>query len=116
MPRPRGSAAAREACTHGHSYPENLAFYKTGISYCAECKRIRARTYWQDRYPPAIHDDIAVERAIAGDPPDRLAASERAAAVLALTARGLPASLVAEQVRCSKRTVHRIRSRYATAA
>lgn len=115
MARPRGSAASRPACKHGHPYPQNLARDKQGRTYCAECKRIRARAYWRENHPPAVHDPVAVDRAVAGDPPEHLAPSERTAAVQALTERSISARQIAERIGCSQRTVHRARRRPAAA-
>lgn len=112
-------AATRSACRHGHPWPQHLAYNNRDHAYCAECNRIRARASRRRTYvpvPPTEPDPIAVERAVAGDPPDRLTASERAAAVLALTQRNVSARQIAERIGCSQRTVHRARSRYAAAA
>lgn len=109
-------AADRPSCKHGHPYPQNLRSARNGHVYCATCDSIRGRKYRRRNYMPVEPDAIAIERAVAGAPPARLTPRERAAAVLALTERGLAAWRIAEQVGCSKRTVHRVRGRYATAA
>lgn len=96
-------------CRYGHPFPENLAYLPNGWLYCRECSRQR----YQSRTEP---DWVAIERAAAGDPPDRLTPRERAAAVTQLVNRQLPARLIAERVRCSKRTVHRVRARRREAA
>lgn len=93
------------ACRHGHPFPENLAFGVNGWVFCRECRRIRDRA----RYVPAHPDEAAIDRATAGDPPDRLTPRERHAAIHQLDARRLSAAVIAERVRCSTRTVHRAR-------
>ena len=110
MARPRGWAAAQPACKHGHPYPQNLAYDKQGLTHCAECARIRWRRWWQEQ-PPVGPDPIAIERAITGDPPERLTPRERQAAALQLDAWGYSADQIAQRVGCTKRTVHRIRAR-----
>lgn len=116
MARPRGWAATRTACNHGHPYPQNLSYDKHGYGYCAECKRIRNRAWKRENRPALGHDPVAVERAVAGEPPERLVSSERTAAVQVLTARDFSAREIAERIGCSQRTVHRARSRTAAAA
>jgi hypothetical protein len=101
------TAADPPACTHGHSYPENKRRAKDGHLYCLACKRLRDR----ERYVPVQPDDSAIERAVAGDPPDRLSPRERHAAIRRLSRSDYPAAVIAEHVRCSPRTVHRARSR-----
>lgn len=105
-------AATRPICKHGHPWPEHLAFNNRGHATCAECTRISHRRH----YVPIEPDEAAIQRAVAGDPPPRLSPRERAAAVLTLTARNVAAWRIAEQIGCSQRTVHRVRSRYAAAA
>jgi hypothetical protein len=61
-------------------------------------------------------DEVAIERAVMGDPPDDLTATERAAAVAVLAARGLSARGIAERLGCTSRTVQRIRARLVNAA
>lgn len=95
--------AARPTCKHGHPFPDNRRQLPNGWTYCLACER--------GKYRPATPDESAVERAISGNPPDRLTPRERELAVLALTRRGLPARAIAEHVRCTPRTVHRIRNR-----
>lgn len=97
------------SCRYGHPFPENLAYLPNGWLYCRECSRQRYRS----RSEP---DWVAIERAAAGDPPGRLTPRERATAVAQLDKQRLPARLIAERVRCSKRTVHRVRSRQRAAA
>lgn len=118
MGRPRGWAAQQPTCKNGHPYPQNLALDSKGQSYCAECKRIRWREWWHRNYVyvPAEPDEVAIARAVRGDRPDRLTYREREAAVLELTARGLSARQIAEQLGCSQRTVHRARNRQTAAA
>lgn len=59
-------------------------------------------------------DEVAVLRAVAGDPPQRLNPAERAAAVLQLHERQLPPEVIAERVGCSVRTVWRVYHRART--
>ncbi|MCI3279190.1 helix-turn-helix domain-containing protein [Streptomyces cylindrosporus] len=59
---------------------------------------------------------MAIERAVAGDPPERLTPRERAAAVRKLSERGLSAEEIAEHVRCSPRNVYYLRSTFRRAA
>lgn len=106
-------ASDRTTCKHGHPFPECLTYDRRGYTRCVECDRIKSRRYSQTMRAP---DPTAIERAIQGDPPDRLTPRERAAAVLALTERNVAAWRIAEQLGCSQRTVHRVRSRYAAAA
>ncbi|MFD3535340.1 helix-turn-helix domain-containing protein [Streptomyces sp. NPDC058664] len=105
-----------ERCAHGHPYPENLVVDARGWTSCRECRRMAYRRWYHAHYVPAAPDEIAVERVVLGDPPPRLTPSERAAAIRRLDARGLSARQIAEQTRCTPRTVHRIRSRIRTAA
>jgi DNA-binding NarL/FixJ family response regulator len=95
------------ACRHGHPFPENAARDSRGWLYCRECNRVRARR------PAAEPDEAAIERAAAGDPPERLTPRERQAAITRLDQRGLSSAAIAERIRCSRRTVHRARSRAA---
>ncbi|MFF2852616.1 helix-turn-helix domain-containing protein [Streptomyces sp. NPDC058001] len=94
------------ACRHGHPFPENAARDNNGWLYCRECRRACARA----RYQPAQPDEIAIVRAVAGDPPDRLTPRERTAAIVRLEVRSLSARVIAERVHCNPRTVHRARS------
>lgn len=97
-------------CRHGHPWPENRRESSDGWSYCLECKRARQRRWWAENYPPEQPDEVAIQRATAGDPPGRLTQRERHAAIRQLDAKGLSAAVIAERVRCSKRTVHRARA------
>ncbi|MEU6979650.1 helix-turn-helix domain-containing protein [Streptomyces sp. NPDC046371] len=92
------------ACPHGHPFPENLYIDTRGWTCCRQCWRTEPD-------PPDPPDPVAIDRAVAGDPPERLSARERAAAVARLDARGLSAEQVAERIRCTPRTVYRIRKR-----
>lgn len=107
-------AASRPTCKHRHPYPKHLAYDFKGHAVCTECARTRKRDYRANG--PSTPDPVAIERAVAGDPPERLTPRERQAAVIRLTARALSARQIAERVGCAERTVHRIRSRHATAA
>lgn len=110
------TTADSPACRHGHTFPENRAYDTNGWLYCLECKRTRSRANRTRTYQPAQPDQAAIERAVAGEPPERLTPRERTAAISQLDARQLPAQTIAERIHCSKRTVHRARSRTKTAA
>ncbi|MFF1499712.1 helix-turn-helix domain-containing protein [Streptomyces sp. NPDC058316] len=103
-------------CRHGHPFnADNEAFNAGGHRYCRACVRQRQRGR-RRTWAPVAPDEIAIERAIAGDPPERLTPRERAQAVLVLRARQISAEQVAEHVRCTPRTVWRIQARYQAAA
>ncbi|MEU8839985.1 hypothetical protein AB0D97_12760 [Streptomyces roseus] len=104
-------AANRDACLHNHLWPEHLAYDYRGWGYCRACQRGWIQNRQSTGYIPAVPDEAAVKRAVLGDPPARLTPREREIAVRSLTDRGLPAWLIAEHVRCTPRTVHRIRTR-----
>lgn len=107
------ATADSPSCRHGHAWPENRRENSNGWTYCLACKRARQRHWWTENNPPAQPDEIAIQRATAGDPPDRLTPRERHAAIARLDRRDLPAAVIAEHVRCSPRTVHRARSKRA---
>lgn len=109
------SQPASPTCKHGHPYPDNLAHRPNGWAYCRACARIRSRNWFATNRAGAGPDDAAIARAVAGDPPARLTPRERHAAIAQLDAQRLPASVIAERVHCSKRTVHRARAKGATA-
>jgi hypothetical protein len=82
--------------------------------YCNSCYTRWWRT--GDPRPPIKSldvDQIAVERAILGDPPARLNPFERLEVVAVLTRRGLSARQIAEHARCTTRTVTRNRTKLA---
>jgi hypothetical protein len=97
-------------CRHGHPFPENLGRNEKGHLICLECRGSRAPRQY---HVPAEPDPIAIERAVAGDPPEHLTPRERHAAIHQLDQWELPAAVIAERIRCSRRTVHRARSRTA---
>jgi transposase len=103
------TSQGQPACRNGHPWPENRRQYSNGWTYCWGCKRAGHRRWWAENYQPVQPDDIAIERAVAGDPPERLTPRERAAAVRQLDARRLSASVIASRVGCHERTVYRIR-------
>jgi len=116
-------------CRHGHPYPENAVRGADGWLRCRACMRASSRNanrqprpatvpqaavksaVQRPVYVPVQPDPAAIDRAVAGDPPARLTPRERHAAIHQLDARQLPASVIAERVRCSKRTVHRARTK-----
>jgi DNA-binding CsgD family transcriptional regulator len=101
-------------CRHGHPFPENRGFYANGWLYCLACSRARGRR--AAGYRAVEPDEMAIERAVAGDAPDRLTPRERAAAVRLLDRRGLSAVEIAERVLCSPRNVYYLRSTFRRAA
>jgi hypothetical protein len=104
------TTADSPACRHGHPFPQHLGRNEKGHLICLECKRIRVRKKARANYTPVQPDEVAIQRAAAGDPPDRLTPRERAAAIRQLDRRQLSAAVIAERVRCSRRTVHRRRA------
>ncbi|MFF5784216.1 helix-turn-helix domain-containing protein [Streptomyces sp. NPDC012693] len=117
--------AQQPTCRHGHPFPANLFRDNNGYARCRACNRARCHIYNHTRrqhtqrqrtYTPVTPDPIAIERAVMGDPPQRLTPRERADAVRLLDAQGLSVRQIAEHARCTPRTVHRIRSRIRTAA
>jgi len=122
------TTADSPACRHGHPFPENAARTAEGWLYCRECRRqtnraASARRYDRSRltqtphrYQPPEPDWAAIERATAGDPPERMTPRERAAAVAKLESWGLKTRLIAGRTRCHERTVYRIRARLAAVA
>jgi DNA-binding NarL/FixJ family response regulator len=98
-------------CRYGHPYDETNTYWWRGNRYCRACQRVAERRYRQ-RTP----DEMAILRAVMGDPPARLTAAERQAAVLRLRRRGLSAEAIAARVRCTPRTVWRIAARTREAA
>lgn len=106
--------AESPSCRHGHPFPENRAFQANGWMYCLGCSRERSRR--APGYRAVEPDEMAIERAVAGDPPERLTPRERAAAVRRLSKRGLSAEEIAEHVRCSPRNVYYLRSTFRRAA
>lgn len=93
-------------CRHGHPFPDNLGFNEKGHLICLYCRESRGVS----APGPVEPDPVAIERAVAGDPPARLIPRERHAAIRQLASRGLSAAAIAERVRCSSRTVYRARS------
>lgn len=75
----------------------------SGRRTCRTCRASRAAR-------PEV-DEVAVRRAAAGDPPDRLRPVDRAEAVVRLRGRGLTHAAIAERVGCSVRTVERVLAR-----
>lgn len=102
------------SCRYGHPFPENRAFYANGRMYCVACDRARGRRAVGHR--SVEPDEVAIERAVSGDAPERLTPGERAAAVRRLDRRGLSAAEIAERVRCSRRNVYYLRSAFRRAA
>lgn len=107
------------ACRHGHPFPENATRAYDGWLRCTACARERERTYAAAAYVPVQPDEpdeIAIERAVCGEPPARLTSRERAAAVRALAARRHPAPVIADRVGCHVRTVYRIKQQQGVTA
>lgn len=75
-----------------------------GRVYCRTCKRGEHDV-----------DEIAVVRAVRGEPPERLTPAEREAAVAQLLPKGLDVVEIARRVRCHRGQVRRIVSRLAAA-
>jgi transposase-like protein len=98
------------ACRHGHPFPQNLGYDDRGHLVCTACRRAHWREASARAYIPAQPDEAAIHRAAAGDPPERLTPRERAAAIRQLDRQEYSAAVIAERVRCSKRTVHRHRN------
>ena len=107
------TTADSPACRHGHPFPTNRGWNEKGHLICLACVRASNNAAKRRAYVPAQPDEAAVERATAGDPPERLTPRERHAAIHQLDAWQLSAAVIAERVRCSRRTVHRARSRTA---
>ncbi|MFD8234054.1 helix-turn-helix domain-containing protein [Streptomyces sp. NPDC059696] len=103
------TTADSAACRHGHPFPENLARDGRGYINCRECRRLHSADQSRRRYQPAEPDEAAIERAVAGDPPERLTPRERRAAIVRLDRQQMSSAVIARRVRCSRRTVHRVR-------
>lgn len=127
-------------CPNGHPRTaENLRLNHRGHKFCLPCRRETARAGYRRRWNKrhkghaiAIDragrrycrtcprtwsiDDAAIERAIAGDPPERLSVAERQEAVIRLRQLGVSGQKVAERVGCTDRTVWRILRRVEGAA
>lgn len=93
----------RSTCPNGHPFPENQR-QRGGRIYCSACRIAQRRN-------PITLDPVAVERAIAGNPPAHLNHLEIAEAVLALDRDGYTARQIADRVGCCRRTVIRVRVR-----
>lgn len=87
----------------GHCVIDTPRLTPNGVPYrrCLTCAPARRRSP-----RPSDVDEVAVVRAVAGDPPPRLLPAERRAAILQLRP-ALPVPVIAEVVRCSQRTVER---------
>ncbi|MFJ4974161.1 hypothetical protein ACIP6X_02220 [Streptomyces coeruleorubidus] len=105
------TTADSPACRHGHPFPENRTYDGRGYLICRECRRQHDRKQYLRSYMPAQPDEAAIERAAAGDPPERLTPRERHAAIARLDRQQLSSAVIAERVRCSRRTVHRARAK-----
>jgi hypothetical protein len=83
-----------------------------GGGLCNSCYHKRPRSTGHGRRGPYSDvDEIAVQRAIRGDPPARLNSGEITAAVTWLTLRGLSAAVIAGRLGVTPRTVTRARAR-----
>lgn len=104
------------ACQNGHPYPDNLRTDTNGWHYCAQCRRDKGKR-WRDRNPVRVQpDEVAILRAVEGDPPQRLTPRERTEAVRRMTSLGLSVNTIAARLRCHPDTVHRARARLKAAA
>jgi DNA-binding NarL/FixJ family response regulator len=79
----------------------------------ARSKRRTAGDSWAWAFPEP--DEVAVERAAAGEPPEELTWVERRAAIARCDQWGLPVRVIAERVGCTRQTVYYARSRRAAA-
>jgi DNA-binding NarL/FixJ family response regulator len=81
---------------------------------CASCVEQRGEYFPRaSRHANQWHrelDDVAVERALRGDPPARMTKAERLEVARKLTAQGVPAYKIARVVRTSVRTIERYRT------
>lgn len=98
-------------CRNGHPFPENAFRDSDGWLHCRSCVRASSSASKRNAYTPAQPDEVAIDRAVAGEPPQRFTPRERRAAIAQLDRRQLSAAVIAERVRCSRRTVHRARSK-----
>lgn len=62
-------------------------------------------------WTPPEPDEMAIERAAAGDPPPDLTWLERRAAIAQCDRWGLPARITAERLGCTRQTVYYARSK-----
>lgn len=97
-------------CRHGHPWPANQGRDNKGRLVCVACRRQHWREAFARAYMPAQPDEAAIQRAAAGDPPDRLTPRERRAAIQLLDRQHLSSAVIAERIRCSRRTIHRARA------
>jgi hypothetical protein len=104
------TTADSPACRHGHPFPQNLGRNDKDHLICIACRRTHWRQQHARRYVPAQPDEAAIQRAADGDPPERLTPRERHAAISLLEEQQMSAAVIAERVRCSRRTVHRTRA------
>ncbi|MBT2449452.1 helix-turn-helix domain-containing protein [Streptomyces sp. ISL-43] len=123
-----------EHCHRGHRLDDTNLFYNcNGTLLCRSCRHDIERAYRHRKFAQkhaghdvtqvsdnrrhcrtcrtADLDEVAVERATAGDPPAHLNTAERAAAVFQLTSKGLTNAAIAQRIRCHPRTVYAIRQR-----
>ncbi|GHB55911.1 hypothetical protein GCM10010331_49730 [Streptomyces xanthochromogenes] len=81
--------------------------------YRARSQRREAGDDWTWSAPEPDH--AAIARAAAGDPPPELTPAERHAAIAQCDQWGLPASVTARRVGCTRQTVYYARARRAAA-
>lgn len=79
----------------------------------ARAKRRAAGDDWVWTAPEP--DEVAIERAAAGEPPEGLTDAERRAAIARCDQWGLPARITAARVGCARQTVYYARARRASA-
>jgi hypothetical protein len=128
LPAQRNAPVTPTHCPRGHSLAEHLGRTDEGWLYCAACRdplagdvqhRGHVVISTRGQGPLCITcrrgdhdlDEMAVERTVWGDRPQRLTIAERERAALVLRDRGVSAGEVAELLRCTPRTVYRIYAR-----
>lgn len=139
IPRQTKPRPTPQSCHRGHPLNDtNLRYDSRGVRLCLSCRADTERAYRDRKFAqrhdghdviPATDgrrycrtcrntdvDEMAVERAASGDPPNRLTPAERAAAVLQLTGARLTNQVIASRIGCHPRTVYAIRQRARPAA
>jgi hypothetical protein len=108
MPADRRVAARVAEC-----HPDRPYYARGSCQRCYWRERKRAASRRQGASPRPLRkggvDPLAVDRLIAGDRPERWTVAEMTAAVGLLTAYRYPRRLIADRLRCTRRTVTRHR-------